>query len=210
MKDCVIDYCGCSSTPLTENTTEVNATELPSYEEFTMEEITERTIREAKRDDFTNEQCDTDCGTECLADSEVQFKAKEICMKEACNCQVNIFYQGHHCNLKCASKCLYLGHSEDEVQLQDCFTHCGCKDSYDNIQNFIESNEEIVSVNDTVIESNSTVNVTVEGVAMALFSQASATLDSVYPQMSKVKKTLLICLFIVFTISAFQTIGKVR
>ena len=78
-----------------------------------MEEITERTIREAERDKSSNEHCDTDCGTECLSDSETIFKAKEICLQKACKCELNIFYQGNHCNLKCAGKCMNLEHHDN-------------------------------------------------------------------------------------------------
>ncbi len=59
----------------------LNETNQESIEEFRMEQITERTIEEAERERLSNEHCDTDCGTECLSDSETIFKAKEICLK---------------------------------------------------------------------------------------------------------------------------------
>jgi hypothetical protein len=137
---------------------------------------------------LNNSNCDYECGDECLNEGDIIYKVKDICLSKACQCTINIFFEGRQCDYTCANNCLLLP-IEDTTRINKCFHQCGC------------NNETISKVQNTTQEPVPV------AAATTLFSGDIQTGSSLKKTITNVSITAVMALFVVGT---FYTLNRVK
>jgi hypothetical protein len=127
IEQCVIPKCGCHQPAFPDNYA-VNLASVSddsmTFDDFLIDAQNKRLMEESMRDLAGNAECRFECGLDCLSDNFVPFEAKEVCMKRACGCTLNLFYEARQCDIPCAKNCAILPFEKANV----CMHQCGCGD----------------------------------------------------------------------------------
>lgn len=111
-EQCVIPNCGCfqaafpDSYPVSLSTVSQSA---KPFGDFLIAAQNEKLLAEISAQAPTdNSRCDIECGVGCLQDNWVQFSAKEVCLRERCECAVSLYYRENACDAQCGKNCIVL------------------------------------------------------------------------------------------------------